>query len=75
MHQAPSRLFPRATTTSVPSGKGRCNAFASGQGAKSHAAHSSRFVRITGIAFGCIAPTGILCVSALTKCALGELYA
>jgi hypothetical protein len=39
------------------SAKGRWRSFASGQGAQSHVAHSSGLVGITGIAFGCTAPT------------------
>src|SRR5260370_10397160 len=43
---------PRATTLSVSSGKGRCRAFASSQGARMQTSRSSSVVRITGIAFG-----------------------
>jgi hypothetical protein len=42
---------------SDPSGKGLCNAFASSQGARIQTSRSSSVVRITGMAFGWIAPT------------------
>ena len=52
-----SSFSPRATMRSVPSGSGRCSAFASAQGAVSHVSHSGASVRITGIALGWTAPT------------------
>jgi hypothetical protein len=48
---------PRPTIFSASSGNGRCNAFASSQGARIQTSRSSSLVRITGIAFGWIAST------------------
>jgi len=48
---------PRATIFDASSGKGRCNAFASSQGARIQTSHSSGVVKITGIAFGWIGST------------------
>jgi hypothetical protein len=48
---------PRATIRSASSGNGRCNAFASSQGAPNQASYSSSVVSITGIAFGWIGLT------------------
>ena len=47
-------LAPRSFASS---GKGRCNVFASSQGARIHTSHSSGVVKITGIAFGWIGST------------------
>src|ERR1700722_1783704 len=43
---------PRATIHNASSANGRCNAFASSQGARIHTSRSSSVVRITGIALG-----------------------
>src|SRR5450631_4595148 len=48
---------PRATIIRSVSGRGRCNAFDSSQGARIQTSHSSLVVRITGIAFGWIGST------------------
>src|ERR1700682_993832 len=54
---AESSLTPRATIRSDPSGSGRCSFKASSGGAVIQASTSSGIVRITGIAFGWMAPT------------------
>src|ERR1700724_2772549 len=54
---AVSSLTPRATICSAPSGSGRCSFRASSGGAVIQASTSSGVVRITGIAFGWMAPT------------------
>src|ERR1700730_17037800 len=54
--QAGSSLTPRATIRSAPSGSGRCSFRASSGGALIQDSTSSGVVRITGIAFGWIAP-------------------
>lgn len=43
---------PRATICSTSSGNGRCNTFASSQGARIQTSRSSSVVRITGMALG-----------------------
>jgi hypothetical protein len=52
-----SLSVPRATIFDASSGKGRCNAFASSQGARIQTSHSSAVVKITGIAFEWIGST------------------
>jgi hypothetical protein len=52
-----SLSVPRATIIGSVSGNGRCNAFASSQGARIHTSRSSSVVRRTGIAFGWIGST------------------
>ena len=52
-----SSLTPRATIRSAPSGSGRCSFSASSAGAVIQVSTSSGVVRITGIAFGWMAPT------------------
>src|ERR1700730_10812119 len=54
---AGSSLAPRATIRSDPSGSGRCSFRASSGGAVIQVSTSSGVVRITGIAFGWMAPT------------------
>jgi hypothetical protein len=54
---AGSSLTPRATILSDPSESGRCSFKTSSGGAVIQASTSSGVVRITGIAFGWIAPT------------------
>src|SRR5258708_570108 len=54
---AVSSLTPRATIRSVPSVSGRCSFRASSDEAVIQASTSSGVVRITGIAFGWMAPT------------------
>ena len=54
---AGSSLTPRATIRSDPSGSGRCSFRASSGGAVIQVSTSSGVVRITGIAFGWMAPT------------------
>jgi hypothetical protein len=54
---AGSSLTPRATIPSAPSGSGRCSFRVSSGGAVIQVSTSSGVVRITGIAFGWIAPT------------------
>lgn len=56
---APSCFCPRATTRSTSSGSGRCSLLASVQGAHPGLALLAG-VRITGIVFGCTAPTSPL---------------
>jgi hypothetical protein len=48
---------PRITILSASSSNGRCNAFASSQGARIQTSRSSPGVRITGIAFAWIGAT------------------
>src|SRR5262249_10248152 len=56
----PSSFFsPRATILSVLSGSGLCSLSARAAGAFNQRSISSRVVRITGIAFGWIAPTSL----------------
>src|SRR5258705_11244250 len=52
-----SSLTPRATIRSAPSGSGRCSFRASSEGAVIQVSTSAGVVRITGIAFGWMAPT------------------
>ena len=52
-----SSLTPRATILSVPSGSGLCSIKASSDGPVIQVSTSSGVVRITGIAFGWMAPT------------------
>jgi hypothetical protein len=47
----PSVLSPAATTRSISSGGGLCNAMASSTGPVSHVSQSSAAVKTTGIAF------------------------
>jgi hypothetical protein len=54
---ARSSLTPRATIWSVSSGNGRCSFSASSGAAVIQVSTSDAVVRITGIAFGWMAPT------------------
>ena len=52
-----SCFSPRARCARLPSGSGRCSAFALAHGAISQVSLSDGSVRIAGIAFGWTAPT------------------